>query len=217
MGADVAIPTGCLSALVGPNGAGKTTLMRAWLGFERPSRGRVMVLGHDPVGQRGAVIAACAHVSQEVALYRSLSAREHFAYAKVLRPSFDVRAALAVLERADVRPDAPARALSGGQRLQLALALAVGARAPVLLLDEPLANLDPLARRDVVVQLAGYAGAVGACVLVSTHLVSDLEGGFGHVVVMSEGRVVEAGMIGPVVPRYAVLPSDAEAPSAPWR
>ncbi len=198
----VSIPTGGLTALVGPNGAGKTSLMRLWLGFERPQRGAVRVFGHDPSTSGVVATAITGYVSQEVALYGGFTARDHLRYAASARHGFDGTASLRWLERAAVPVDRAAGRMSGGQRVQLGLALAIGTGARALILDEPLANLDPLARRDVTVHLAEYAAVNHAAVLVSSHLVSDLEGGFETVVVIGNGRVREAGPVAAVKARY---------------
>lgn len=213
--ADVAIPSGCLTALVGPNGAGKTTLMRCWLGFERPTRGEVSVLGHDPAKHRTQAVTALGHVAQDPAFYGSLTCRDHIAFACLQRPGYDPRPSERVLGAAGVRLDAPARTLSGGQRVQLGLALAAGTRARALILDEPLANLDPLARREAMVWLAGLARDEDACVLVSSHLVSDLEGTFERIVIMGNGRVLLSASVDDAIGRFFVRSVGPDGPPGP--
>lgn len=184
------LPSGRLIALVGPNGAGKTTLMRCWLGFERPTSGAVAVLGVDPWSSRRQSVVLLAHVPQEPSFYASLTVEDHLRYAAMLRPTFNVADARRVLDELGISRNVPARALSGGQRVQLGLAIAIASRARVMILDEPLAHLDPLARRDMLRLIAGRARSEGVSVLVSSHLVSDLEGVFHHIVVMGNGRVL---------------------------
>ena len=211
-GASVSIPTGSLVALVGANGAGKTTLFRSWLGFERPDRGSVHVLGFDPGRDREAALSAMAYVAQEPALYAALSCRDHLRFAGLQRPGFGTEAALAALEAAAVPVDAKADTLSGGQRVQLSLAIARGCDARVLLLDEPLANLDPIARRTVMLAMSTYAHDRDATVLVSSHLVSDLEGTFDRLVLMAAGSVLLSDSVASIVARASVEPTDPGVP-----
>jgi ABC-2 type transport system ATP-binding protein len=205
-GADVVIPAGSLVALVGPNAAGKTTLIRSWLGFERPERGGVRVLGRDPAKDPEGVLLSTAYVAQDPALYSGLSCREHHRFAASLRSGFDVVAAEAAVAKAGVPLDVKAGTLSGGQRVQLALSIARGCNARILLLDEPLANLDPIARRAVIRTLAEYAADGNATVLVSSHLVSDLEGAFDYIVAMGNGKILLSGGVTEVTRRYVVEP-----------
>jgi ABC-2 type transport system ATP-binding protein len=147
-GLDLTIDGAGVTALVGPNGAGKSTLIKAWVGLERPSRGSVAVLGADPQRDRRTAAARVGYVPQTPALYGGLTVADHLSLATSLRPSFDRSLAAARLEELGLPQGVRIGELSGGQQAQVGLALAVGTRAPVLLLDEPLASLDPLARRD---------------------------------------------------------------------
>ena len=144
---------GSITALVGPNGAGKSTLIRSWMGFERPNEGRVLVEGIDPRRERVAAVARIGYVPQAAALYRDLTVRDHLRLARVARPTFDAPYAEERLEGVGVRLDGPVGQLSGGEQAQVSLAIALGTRSPILLLDEPLANLDPLARREFLAVL----------------------------------------------------------------
>ena len=145
---DLEVPDGSITALVGPNGSGKSTLLKAWVGFERPTEGYLTVDGIDPWKDRGGAIERIGYVPQAPSLYRELTVDEHVAMARTLRPRFDPSIARHRLDDLDIPLDARADELSGGQQAQVGLALALGVRAPVLLLDEPLASLDPLARRE---------------------------------------------------------------------
>ena len=144
----LAVPRGAFVALVGPNGAGKSTLIRTFLGFERPTGGSVDVLGIDVGRETSRALAQLGYVGQAPGIYAVLTARHQIEIAAELRPGFDSDGALQRLAAAGIPDDRPAGQLSGGQQAQLALTLALGTRAPVLLLDEPLASLDPLARRE---------------------------------------------------------------------
>jgi ABC-2 type transport system ATP-binding protein len=146
----LAVPEGSITALVGPNGSGKSTLIRACLGFEEPDEGRVLIFGTDPQRQRAEAVYAIGYIPQSRSLYRSLSIGDHLTMAVAARRSFDRAHAAARIADAGLGEKRWVGELSGGEQAQVALALALGTRAPLLLLDEPLASLDPLARRDFV-------------------------------------------------------------------
>jgi ABC-2 type transport system ATP-binding protein len=185
---DVAVPAGSITALVGPNGAGKSTLIKAGVGFERPTTGRVMVDGLDPWAARGSAIAKVGYVPQAPSLYRELTVDDHVGLAVTLRPGFDPVLARARLDQLAIPLSSRADELSGGQQAQVGLALALGARAPVLLLDEPLASLDPLARREFLHVLVEAVRADGATALLSSHVITDIEQACDRLLVLGGGR-----------------------------
>ena len=187
--ADLSVPAGTITALVGPNGAGKSTLIRSWIGFERPTRGSLRVCGIDPQLDRPAAVARIGYVSQSTALYRSLTVAEHLLLAGTMRKGFDHDGARQRLERLAIPLPQKAGSLSGGQAAQVALCLALGTRAPVLLLDEPLASLDPLARHDFLNLLVAAVREGGATALLASHIVSDVEQVCDRLVVLGNGRV----------------------------
>ncbi len=189
-GIDLTIPAGSFVALVGPNGAGKTTLIRCCLGFERPSAGTVLVMGSDPQVDRTAALLKVGYVGQEPGLYRDLSVADHLALAAALRPGFDRTGARERLDDLGIPGRSPAGELSGGQQAQVALALALGTRAPVLLLDEPLASLDPLARRDFLTVVADAVHRGGVTALLASHIVGDLAAVCDRLIVLAPGRVM---------------------------
>ncbi len=186
---DLAIPAGSITALVGPNGAGKSTLIKAWMGFERPSSGQVVVAGVDPWRHRGGAIQRLGYVPQASSLYRDLTVDDHLALAATLRRGFDQSGAADRLERLDIPRRAKAGELSGGQQAQVGLAIALGTRAPVLLLDEPLASLDPLARREFLAVLVEAVRSTGSTALLSSHIVTDVEQACDRLVVLGGGQV----------------------------
>lgn len=187
-GVDLDIRTGTSTALVGPNGAGKSTLLKTWVGFERPTSGRVEVAGFDPWRQRAKALPHVAYVDQSPRLYRELSVRDHLRLARSLRPRFDVPYALARLADLGISPEAAATTLSGGEQAQVCLSLALGTRAEILLLDEPVASLDALARREFL-QIVKEAGRQwGTTIVLASHLISDIESACDHVVVLGRGR-----------------------------
>ncbi len=189
-GIDLAIPHGGITALVGPNAAGKSTLIKTWVGFERPTRGGVTVAGIDPWKDRSGALAHLGYVPQSPSLYDALTVDDHLAMAVQLRPGFDRATAAARLGQLGIPRSAPARQLSGGQQAQVALALALGTRADILLLDEPLASLDPLARREFLHVLTDAVRTDGATALLSSHIVTDVEQACDRLVVLGVGRVL---------------------------
>jgi len=189
-GIDLAIPQGGITALVGPNAAGKSTLIKTWVGFERPTRGNVTVAGIDPQRDRSSVLGLVGYVPQSPALYDGLSVEDHLDLAVLLRPDFDRAYARRRLDQLGIPADQGAKSLSGGQQAQVALALALGTRAQILLLDEPLASLDPLARREFLHVLADAVRADGATALLSSHIVTDVEQACDRLVVLGVGRIL---------------------------
>ena len=189
-GIDLAIPQGGITALVGPNAAGKSTLIKTWIGFERPTRGSVTVAGIDPWKDRSSVLGLVGYVPQSPALYDGLSVDDHLDLAVQLRPSFDRVYARQRLDELGIPADQGAKSLSGGQQAQVALALALGTRARILLLDEPLASLDPLARREFLHVLTDAVRSDGATALLSSHIVTDVEQACDRLVVLGVGKIL---------------------------
>jgi len=187
---DLAIPEGSITALVGPNGAGKSTLIKGYVGFERPTAGRLLIGGIDPWRDRGGAIRRIGYVPQAASLYRELSVADHLALAARWREGFDRVAAELRLGQLDIPLDARADELSGGQQAQVGLAIALGTRAPVLLLDEPLASLDPLARREFLHVMVEAVREAGATALLSSHVITDIEQACDRLLVLGGGRTM---------------------------
>ena len=185
---DLAVPAGSITALVGPNGAGKSTLIKGCVGFERPTAGRLLVDGIDPWRDRAGALRRIGYVPQAASLYRELSVADHLALAARWRPDFDRVTAERRLEQLDIPLDARADELSGGQQAQVGLAIALGTRAPLLLLDEPLASLDPLARREFLHVLVDAVHESGATALLSSHVITDIEQACDRLLVLGGGR-----------------------------
>jgi ABC-2 type transport system ATP-binding protein len=183
------VPTGSITALVGPNGAGKSTLLRACIGFEPASAGRILVQGVDPARDRAGAVKSIGFVPQASTLYRSLTIADHFAIARGARSSFDVAYARQRVTGAGLSANRVVGQLSGGEQAQVALALALATRAPVLLLDEPLASLDPLARRDFLTTLVDDVRARRATAILSSHIVTDVEQACDRLLILAAGRV----------------------------
>ena len=211
-GIDLELPAGGITALVGPNAAGKSTLIKTWVGFERPTRGSVRVAGIDPWKDRSAALAHLGYVPQSPALYDGLSVADHLDLARQLRPGFDRDYARARLAQLDIPADRGARDLSGGQQAQVALAIALGTRAPILLLDEPLASLDPLARREFLHVLTDAVRGDGATALLSSHIVTDVEQACDRLIVLGVGRVLLNDSVADAMAAHAI--SATEHPNA---
>jgi len=195
---------GTMTALVGPNGAGKSTLIRSCVGLERLDRGRITIHGHDVASDLGSAIDACGYMPQSMALYRTLSVRDHLTMASAARPTFDVPVARARLQRLGVGADRKVKELSGGQQAQVALTLALGSDPRLLLLDEPMSSLDPLARRQFLAELAAETKRRGCAVLFSTHLVSDIEQSCERVIVLNRGSVSLDARVDDLALRFSV-------------
>jgi ABC-2 type transport system ATP-binding protein len=207
-GIDLAIPAGGITALVGPNAAGKSTLIKTWVGFEKPTRGAAAVMGIDPWRQRTKALANVGYVPQSPALYDGLSAEDHLDLAVQLRKGFDRASARARLDQLGIPAGAGARSLSGGQQAQVALALALGTRAPILLLDEPLASLDPLARREILHLLTDAFREDGATTLLSSHIITDVEQACDRLIVLGVGHVLLHDTMANALADHAVSTSE---------
>jgi ABC-2 type transport system ATP-binding protein len=200
----LALPVGRVAALVGPNGAGKTTLLHLIAGLARPDAGEVQVLGQAP-GDNTRLLARVGFVAQETPLYRDFTAADLVTMGGKLNGRWDADLALARLTRLGIPLDRPAGKLSGGQQAQVALALALAKRPDLLLLDEPVASLDPLARREFLQALMGAVADDGTTVLLSSHLVADLERVCDYLIVLHTARVQVLGTIEEVLAHHRVL------------
>ncbi len=188
----LAIPEGKVVGLVGPNGAGKTTLLQLAVGLLTPTAGTVEVLGSPP-GDGPHQLGRVGFVAQDTPTYARLSVTQHLRMGSLLNPRWDDELAARRIEALDIDPGQRAGSLSGGQRAQLALTLAIAKRPEVLLLDEPVASLDPLARREFLQVLMEVVAEHGVSVVLSSHLVADLERVCDFLVVLVASHVRVAG------------------------
>jgi ABC-2 type transport system ATP-binding protein len=202
----VTVPEGRISALVGPNGAGKTTLLRLLAGLARPTGGTASVLGGTP-RQDPAFLAEIGYLAQEIPLYPRFTATDHIRIGAHLNPRWDAALARTRLEELRIPLDQRVGTLSGGQRAQVALALTLAKRPRLLLLDEPVAALDPLARRNFLATLtSATADAAGSLtVVLSSHLVTDLERVCDHIILLARSRVQLCGDIDALLAEHKVL------------
>jgi ABC-2 type transport system ATP-binding protein len=180
------VPVGAVVALVGRNGAGKTTLLRAAGGLLRPYRGVLSVFGR-PVGAE--TLPRIGYVAQQAPLYPMLTVAQTLRLGARLNPGWDTPYAQRLADAAALPPAAKVGSLAAGQRMRLALVMALGKRPDLLLLDEPLANLDPVARTEVVGALMATVAEHGTTVVMSSHVIADIQDVCDHVVVLGEGRV----------------------------
>jgi ABC-2 type transport system ATP-binding protein len=186
------VPTGRVVGLVGPNGAGKSTLLNLAVGMLKPTAGTIEVLGGRP-GAGPAQLAKVGFVAQDTPTYAGLSVEEHLRLGARLNPGWDDALASDRIERLGLDPAQRAGKLSGGQRAQLALTLGIGKRPELLILDEPVASLDPLARREFLQDLMEAVAEHEFSVVLSSHLVSDLERVCDYLIVLVASRVQLAG------------------------
>ncbi|MBM7169841.1 ABC transporter ATP-binding protein [Streptomyces sp. G44] len=196
------LPAGRVCAVVGPNGAGKSTLLSLVAGLDRPGGGTLTVLGTSPAEARARV----AYVAQDKPLHPRLTIADTLRLGSELNPGrWDMAVAERVLAGGALDPGARVRTLSGGQRTRVALALALGKRAELLLLDEPMADLDPLARHQLMGTLMAEAAEHGTTVVMSSHIVGELADACDHLLLVSDGRVRLGGGIDDLVTAHALV------------
>jgi ABC-2 type transport system ATP-binding protein len=204
----LAIPAGHVTALVGPNGAGKTTLLNIAVGLTAPTAGGVTVLGGRPPGSPAA-LDGIGFVAQDAPLYKNLSAANMLHLTRNLNRRFDQPYAEARLADLGIPLKRKAGRLSGGQQAQLALTLALGRRPELLVLDEPVAMLDPVARHDFMATVLTAMADDGVSVLLSSHVLTELERVADYLIVLSRGRVQVAGEVDDLLVSHRVLTGPA--------
>jgi ABC-2 type transport system ATP-binding protein len=208
------LPLGTVTALVGPNGAGKTTLLQLIVGLTRATAGDVCVLGCSPRREAANLLPRLGYVAQEHPLYKGFTIAETFKLGRKLNPTWDGAYALARIEALGLALDQKVGKLSGGQQAQVALTLALAKRPDLLLLDEPVASLDPLARREFMQSVMEAVAESGMTVVLSSHIVADLERVCDHLVILATGHVQLAGPIEGIVAGHRVLTGPRSDPAA---
>ncbi|HEY3956608.1 MAG TPA: ABC transporter ATP-binding protein [Streptosporangiaceae bacterium] len=204
----LAIPAGHVAALVGPNGAGKSTLLNLVAGLAAPSAGAVTVLGGRPAGSPVA-LDGIAFVAQDTPMYKNLSAADMLHLTRNLNRSFDQSYAEARLGELGIPLKRKAGKLSGGQQVQLALTLALARRPRLLVLDEPVATLDPVARYDFIASVLQAAVDDGVSVVLSSHVLTELERVADYLILVSQGRVQVAGEVEDLLASHRMLTGPA--------
>ncbi|MEU1087190.1 ABC transporter ATP-binding protein [Streptomyces sp. NPDC005576] len=201
-GCSFRLPAGRISALVGPNGTGKSTLLAMAAGLLRPSSGTLTVLGEAPGKARDRV----AHLAQAKPLHPQLSIADTLRMGAELNPGrWDAPYAAGIVEQGSLSPKTKVGRLSGGQRTRVALALALGKRPDLMLLDEPMADLDPLARHELMGTLMADAAERGTTVLMSSHVVAELADACDHLLLLSGGRIQLGGDIDDLVAAHRLV------------
>jgi ABC-2 type transport system ATP-binding protein len=191
---DLQIPSGHVVGLVGPNGAGKTTLLHLAVGLLDPTAGSIAVLGRPPAADP-AQLARVGFVAQDTPTYARLTVEDHLRFGRQMNPGWDDTVARERMRELDLDLGQAAGSLSGGQRAQLALTLAVAKRPELLVLDEPVASLDPLARREFLQRLMEVAADGEVSVVLSSHLVADLERVCDYLIVLVDSQLQVAGEV----------------------
>ena len=207
------IPVGRVTGLVGPNGSGKTTLLSLIVGLLAPTVGTIEVCGGRPAAD-SAQLAKVGFVAQDTPTYAGLTVAEHLRVGAHLNPRWDDTAARRRIDRLHLDPRQKAGHLSGGQRAQLALTLGLAKRPELLILDEPVASLDPLARREFLKVLMEAVAEDEISVLLSSHVVSDLERVCDHVVVLVDSQVRVAGDVEELLATHHRLSGPLRDPAA---
>jgi ABC-2 type transport system ATP-binding protein len=200
----LAIPEGHVVALVGPNGAGKTTLLNLAVGLAIPTSGEVTVLGGRPAGSPAA-LDGIGFVAQNTPLYKNLSAADLIHETRNLNRHFDHAYAKQRLDQLGIPLRQKAGKMSGGQEAQLALTLALARRPQLLVLDEPMASLDPLARIDFMATVMAAVADDGLSVVLSSHILADLERVCDYLVLLSRGRVQVVGEVDDLLAHHRTL------------
>jgi ABC-2 type transport system ATP-binding protein len=209
----LAIPAGRVAGLVGPNGAGKTTLLRLAVGLLGPACGTISVLGQDPAAGPGQ-LARVGFVAQDTPVYARMSVAGHLRLGAWLNPGWDDELARRRIAQLGLDPRQRAASLSGGERAQLALTLALAKRPELLILDEPVASLDPLARREFLRGLMEAVAEHGVSVVLSSHLVADLERVCDYLVLLVASRVRVAGEVSALLASHYRLSGPRRDPGA---
>jgi len=202
------VPAGHVVGLVGPNGAGKTTLLHLAVGLLAPTTGTIEVLGGKPASSPSQ-LARVGFVAQDAPTYAALTVADHLNLGAKMNPGWDGELAAKRIAELGLDPAQKAGKLSGGERAQLALTLAIGKRPELLILDEPVASLDPLARRDFLEDLVDAVADQELSVVMSSHLVSDLERVCDYVIVLVGSRVQLAGAVSELLASHHLLTGPA--------
>ena len=200
----LSIPARHVVGLVGPNGAGKTTLINLSTGMLAPTTGSIGVLGQKPAsGPRQ--LAKVGYVAQDTPTYSGMSVEDHLRFGAHMNPAWDNAMALKRVQQLGLDLKQKAGKLSGGQRAQLALTLAIAKRPQLLMLDEPIASLDPLARREFLQTLMEATAEQELSVVMSSHLVADLERVADYLIVLVASRVLIAGEVDSLLATHHLL------------
>ena len=187
------VPAGAIVGLVGPNGAGKTTLLQMIIGLLKPTEGQASVFGHISRAHTAATLARVSFVAQDHPLYRDFTVADMLHLGRAMNPGWDQGLALARMNALGIPPKRRLKSLSGGQQAQVSLTMALAKRAPLLVLDEPVSSLDPIARLEFMRDVMAATADTGLTVLIASHVVSELERLCDWLIVLNAGHVQLAG------------------------
>ncbi len=214
------VPAGAIVGLVGPNGAGKTTLLEMIIGLLEPTEGQVSVFGVTSHAHVAARLARVGYVAQDHPLYRDFSVADMFHLVRAMNPSWDQGLAEARMDALGIPLKRKVKTLSGGQQAQVSLTMALAKRAPLLVLDEPVSSLDPVARLEFMREVMASAVDTGLTVIIASHVVSELERLCDWLIVLTGGGVRLAGPADDLLAAHHLLTvpratADAELPGLP--
>ena len=210
----VEVPAGAIVGVVGPNGAGKTTLLEMIIGLLEPTEGQVSVFGETSRAYSAATLARVGYVAQDHPLYRDFSVADMFRLGRAMNPSWDQELAQARMDALGIPLKRKVKAVSGGQRAQVSLTMALAKRAPLLVLDEPVSSLDPIARLEFMREVMAAAAGTGLTVLIASHVVSELERLCDWLIVLVGGHVQLAGPADDLIAAHRLLTVPRATPDA---
>ena len=196
------VPAGAVAGLVGPNGAGKTTLLEMIIGLLEPTEGEVSIFGEASRAYHAATLARVGYVAQDHPLYRDFSVADMFHLGRAMNPAWDQGLAQERVDALGIPVKRKVKQLSGGQRARVSLTMALAKRAPLLVLDEPVSSLDPIARQEFTQEVTAVAAETGLTVIISSHVVSELERLCNWLIVLSGGHVQLAGPTGDLIAQH---------------
>ena len=205
---------GAIAGLVGPNGAGKTTLLEMIIGLLEPTEGEVSVFGETSHAPMAARLARVGYVAQDHPLYRDFSVADMFHLGRAMNPRWDQQLAQARMDALDIPLKRKVKTLSGGQRAQVSLTMALAKRAPLLVLDEPVSSLDPVARLEFMREVMAAAAGTGLTVIIASHVVSELERLCDWLIVLTGGQVRVAGPADDLLAAHRLLTVPRATPDA---
>ena len=208
------VPAGAVAALVGPNGAGKTTLLEMIIGLLEPTEGQVSVFGQTARADTAETLARVGYVAQDHPLYRDFTVADMFHLGRAMNPSWDQGLARARIDALGIPLKRKVKTLSGGQQAQVALTMALAKRAPLLVLDEPVSSLDPVARLEFMRDVMASAADSALTFLISSHVVSELERFCDWLIVLAHGHVQIAGLADDLVAAHQLLTVPRATPDA---
>lgn len=210
---------GQIMGFIGPNGAGKSTTIRILMGFVTQDRGEVQLLGHPMPREQAQAKRDVAFVSADMRLYARIPLAWHMKFVASVVPTWDAKYAAMLLERFDLHPEQSIRSLSFGQHMKALLLLALARRPRLLILDEPMTGLDPVARHEIVSELMGIVTDEGRSVLFSSHHTQDVEQISDQIAFIDRGRIIESSDKEVFLERWrrvhAELPADRQLPKLP--